>query len=133
MSSKPIIIAPSVFACDFSRIGEEITRIQKAGADWFHVDIMDGHFVDNFTMGPAVTEAIHRLIDPGETATLIKVRTARHAALYSLGRLEEADEEYRAIELLFLEALFLCFCWEHGVAGDCCKRLKLQYQMFVCA
>ena len=61
MNRKPIIIAPSVFACDFSRVGQEIKRAEKDRADWFHVDIMDGHFVDNFSLGPAVTESIAKV------------------------------------------------------------------------
>jgi ribulose-phosphate 3-epimerase len=75
---KPIIVAPSILSADFARLGEEVRAVEAAGADWIHVDVMDGRFVPNLTIGPVVVQAVRRVTSKPLDVHLMIVEPERY-------------------------------------------------------
>src|SRR5688572_3842945 len=78
--TQPLLIAPSILAADLGRLAEEVKAVEAAGADWIHVDVMDGRFVPPITMGPIVVEAARRATSLPLDVHLMIMEPERHIA-----------------------------------------------------
>ena len=80
MSTKPLVISPSILSADFSRLGDDVRAVDAAGADWIHIDVMDGRFVPNITIGPLIVEALRPVTSKPLDVHLMIVEPERYVA-----------------------------------------------------
>ena len=95
MSTKPLVIGPSILSADFARLGDEVRAVDEAGADWIHVDVMDGRFVPNITIGPLIVEALRPVTSKPLDVHLMIVEPERYVGDFAKAG---ADHIYVQVE-----------------------------------
>ena len=95
MSTKQLVIAPSILSANFAQLGEDVRAVDKAGADWIHIDVMDGRFVPNITIGPLIVEALRPVTKKPLDVHLMIVEPERYVADFAKAG---ADHIYVQVE-----------------------------------
>jgi ribulose-phosphate 3-epimerase len=117
--AKPIRIAPSILSADFATLGADIQRVDRAGADWIHVDVMDGHFVPNLTIGPEVIKALRKT-----TALPFDVHLMIEAPERSLAQYADAGADRIGVHVETCPHLHRTIQQIHGLGKQACVVLN---------